>query len=109
MFTYPDGRPLGLDIVPHTLAKVIVKAGMPHICFHDLRYSHATLLLKSGVHPKIVSERLGHANISIILDTYSHVLLGLQEKTAECFDNLITRENGGKMVATGSSPRSVGR
>jgi len=48
--------------------------------FHDLRHTHATLLLKGGVHPKIVSERLGYANIGITLDTYSHVLLGLQEK-----------------------------
>ena len=48
--------------------------------FHDLRNTHATLLLKGGVHPKIVSERLGHANIGITLDTYSHVLWGLQER-----------------------------
>ena len=48
--------------------------------FHDLRHTHATLLLKGGVHPKIISERLGHANIGITLDTYSYVLWGLQER-----------------------------
>jgi len=47
--------------------------------FHDLRHTHAALLLKGGVHPKIVSERLGHANIGITLATYSHILWGLQE------------------------------
>ena len=48
--------------------------------FRDLRHTHAALLLKGGVHPKIVSERLGHANIGITLDTYSHILPGLQER-----------------------------
>ena len=72
------------------------KAGLPHICFHDLRHTHATLLLKGGIHPKIVSERLGHANIGITLDTYSYVLPGLQERAAEHFDKLVTGENGGK-------------
>jgi len=48
--------------------------------FHDLRHTHATLLLKGGVHPKIVSERLGHPNNGITLDIYSYVLWGLQER-----------------------------
>jgi len=48
--------------------------------FHDLGHIHATLLLKGGVHPKIVGERLGHANIGITLDTYSHILLGYKKE-----------------------------
>ncbi|MEK5450980.1 tyrosine-type recombinase/integrase [Paenibacillus sp. FSL R7-0331] len=51
----------------------------PKIRFHDLRHTHATLLLKAGVHPKIVQERLGHSSINITLDTYSHILPNLQE------------------------------
>lgn len=51
----------------------------PRIRFHDLRHTHATLLLKRGIHAKIVQERLGHSSITITLDTYSHVLPGLQE------------------------------
>ena len=54
----------------------ITKAGAGHVRFHDLRHAHATLLLRQGVHPKIVSERLGHASIAITLDTYSHVVPG---------------------------------
>jgi integrase len=50
--------------------------------------THATLILKAGVHPKVVSERLGHANIGITLDIYSHVLPGLQETAAEKFDRI---------------------
>jgi integrase len=56
------------------------------IRFHDLRHSHASALLKAGVHPKVVSERLGHASISITLDTYSHVMPGMQEAAAELID-----------------------
>jgi len=50
------------------------------------RHTHATQLLKAGVHPKVVSERLGHASISITLDTYSHVMPGMQEEAAEKID-----------------------
>jgi integrase len=56
------------------------------IRFHDLRHTHATQLLKVGVHPKVVSERLGHASIAITLDVYSHVLPGMQEAAAELID-----------------------
>jgi hypothetical protein len=54
--------------------------------FHDLRHTHATQLLKAGVQPKVVSERLGHASIGITLDTYSHVMPGMQEEAAEKID-----------------------
>jgi integrase len=54
------------------------RAGLPDIRFHDLRHTSATLLLSAGIHPKIVQERLGHAQISVTMDTYSHVLASLQ-------------------------------
>jgi integrase len=50
---------------------------------HDLRHGWATLALQKGIHPKVVSERLGHSNINITLDTYSHVTGGLHEEAAE--------------------------
>jgi integrase len=58
------------------------RAGLPDIRFHDLRHTCATLLLTKGVHPKIVSEMLGHSSIAITLDTYSHVILGLGDVAA---------------------------
>ena len=89
--------------------KLIRNAGLPHIRLHDLRHSHATLMLKAGVYPKIVSERLGHAGIGITLDTYSHVLPGLQEAAAERFDRMLEtsvsntdeRSDVSKMLASG--------
>jgi len=58
------------------------RAGVPEIRLHDLRHTHASLALAAGVHPKVVSERLGHANIGITLDTYSHCLPALSEEAA---------------------------
>jgi len=64
------------------------RSGLPHVRFHDLRHGHATLMLIQGVHPKVVSERLGHSSIGITLDTYSHVLPGMQAEAAQAFDAL---------------------
>ncbi len=65
------------------------RAGLPSIRFHDLRHTCATLLLSKGVHPKIVSEMLGHATISITLDTYSHVIPGLGDAAADAMDDAL--------------------
>lgn len=88
VFSRADGSPLAPNAVTLAFKRIIRKAGLKQIRVHDLRHTHATLMLKAGVHPKIVSERLGHANIGITLDTYSHVLPGLQEAAAQRFDQL---------------------
>lgn len=77
-----DGSPINADTFTKAFGQIVKKTGLPHCRFHDLRHSHATSLLVQGIHPKIVSERLGHANINITLDTYSHVLPGLQKEAA---------------------------
>jgi integrase len=86
VFCHPDGSPL----LPHSITNVwkrfVKQAGFKGIRLHDARHTHATLMLSQGTHPKIVQERLGHANISMTLDTYSHVLPGLQEAAARVFD-----------------------
>jgi len=65
------------------------RTGLPNTRFHDLRYTCATLLLTKGVHPKIVSEMLGHSSIAITLDTYSHVIPGLGEVVASAIEGLL--------------------
>jgi len=99
VFAHPDGTLLDPSTVSHTFNKVIRKAGLPHIRLHDLRHTHASLLLQAGVHPKVVQERLGHSSIRVTLDTYSHVMGGLQEAAAQHFDNFLAAkgiENVGK-------------
>jgi len=100
VFAYADGRPLDPGTVTHAFSRLLKEAGLPHIRFHDLRHTHATLMLKSGVHPKIVSERLGHASVGFTLDTYSHVVPGLQEAAAEKFDRMLEPDVS-KMLARG--------
>lgn len=63
--------------------KVLAEAGVPSIRFHDLRHSAATILLSMGINVKVVQEMLGHSRISMTLDTYSHVLPGMQEEAVE--------------------------
>jgi integrase len=70
---------------------LVKKAGLRRMRLHDLRHFHATVLLQAGTHPKIVSERLGHSSIAIILDTYSHVVPGLQEQAAQAFATAMDR------------------
>ena len=65
------------------------RAGLNVIGLHNARHTHASLILKQGVQPKIVQERLGHASIEITLDTYSDVVPGLQKAAAESFDKLV--------------------
>jgi hypothetical protein len=65
------------------------KTGLPDIRFHDLRHTAATLMLQQGVHPKVVQERLGHSNIALTLNTYSHVLPSMQDAAAEKMDEFL--------------------
>ena len=89
VFTKSDGMPMDPAKVTKAFKAVTKKAGLSGVRLHDLRHTHASLMLLAGVHPKIVGKRLGHASINITLDTYSHVLPGLQEDAAEKFSQVI--------------------
>ncbi|MBI2980044.1 MAG: site-specific integrase, partial [Chloroflexi bacterium] len=88
VFCHYDGTPYRPDTISHAWRKLAIKTGV-NVRLHDARHTHASLMLKQGIHPKIVQERLGHANISTTLDTYSHVLPGLQEAAASRFDDIL--------------------
>ena len=83
-----DGSPLHPDTLSSGWYRFCKHSGLPHVRFHDLRHGHATLLLLSRVHPKVVSERLGHASVGITLDLYSHVLPSMQTEAAAAIDQL---------------------
>jgi integrase len=74
------------NLVRRSFLPLLESAGLPRIRFHDLRHTAATLLLLHGVHPKVVQERLGHSQISITLDTYSHVLPSMGREAADKLD-----------------------
>ena len=75
--------------IPKTRRRRSASCALPDIRLHDLRHTHATLALQAGIHPKVVSERLGHANVAITLDTYTHVVPALQSDAAELVAGLV--------------------
>ena len=89
VFTYADGRAIHPERFSREFARRVERFGLPHIRLHDLRHTWATLALEAGVHPKVVSERLGHANISITLDTYSHVSPVMHADAADLVAGLV--------------------
>jgi integrase len=79
VFPNPIGGPSAASTSHHAVCKLLVKANLPRIRFHDLRHTCATLLLRAKVNPKVVSELLGHSSVAITLDIYSHVLPDMQD------------------------------
>jgi len=89
VFTLEDGSAIHPDRFSRWFSRLVELAGVPHIRLHDLRHTHATLALEAGVHPKVVSERLGHATVGITLDLYSHVSPAMDEDAAERIAGLL--------------------
>jgi integrase len=91
VFASALGTPLEPGTIARTWRRVLTAADVGHVRWHDLRHAHATLMLASGIHPKVVSERLGHASVNITLDTYSHVMPGLQAAAAQALDHILAQ------------------
>ncbi len=92
MFTTERGTPPQPSNINRRFVALISRAGVSRIPFHGMRHSHATMLLTRGVHPKVVAERLGHAGIAITLQTYSHVVPGLQRQAADIVGQTLAEE-----------------
>ena len=89
MFPTTIGTPMDTRNLTRHFVKALKKAGLPTKRFHDLRHTCASLLLAQGVHPRVVMETLGHSQISLTMDTYSHVLPALQREAADQMDALL--------------------
>jgi integrase len=85
VFSHPDGSPVHPDYVSQVFDRHLARSALPRIRFHDLRHTHATILLQAGVPVKVVSERLGHANPAFTMTVYQHVLPGMQADAAAMF------------------------
>jgi integrase len=89
VFANEIGRPLEQgNVLRRSFWPILERAALPRCRFHDLRHTCATLLLQQGVHVKIVSEMLGHSNIKITLDVYSHVLPNMQTQAVDAMHRL---------------------
>ena len=93
VFCKENGEPYDQRYITHAFAKALEAAGLPHIRFHHLRHTVASLLLKRGVDPKVVQEILGHSTIQVTLDTYSHVVPGLNKAAARELDQALRAAN----------------
>lgn len=83
VFTQPDGAPLYPQTITASFKRISLELGLPTIGVHGLRHSSATMMISSGLSPKVVSQRLGHATVAITLDTYSHVLPAHDQAAAD--------------------------
>jgi len=89
VFTTWFGTALEPRNVVRSFKRILQKAGLPDIRFYDLRHTCASLLLAQGVHPRVVMEILGHSQIGLTMNTYSHVIPQLQQEAASKLDALL--------------------
>ena len=94
IFAQPDGDHYHPEAVSKVFDRRVSRWGLPRITFHDTRHTWATLALQAGVHPKVVSERLGHASVAFTLDVYSHAVQGLDDDAAARVADLVHRGTG---------------
>lgn len=90
VFPSPTGGPISPDSVLHMLHRVLKRAGLPRVRFHDLRHTFATLALQNGVDIKTVSGMLGHFSAGFTLDTYAHVTTAAQKEAARTMEKVLT-------------------
>ncbi len=88
VFTNGDGQPVHPHAVYEAFRRIVHNARVPTIRFHDLRHTHGSLLIRDGIPVKVVSERLGHANITFTMQTYQHLLPGMQADAARATEQL---------------------
>ena len=89
VFSGIDGRPVDPCYLTHSFGRIIQRAGLGKVRFHDLRHTFASLMLMQGAKPKVISEALGHASVAFTMDTYSHIIGGMQEEAMALLDNVL--------------------
>ena len=79
-------KPMNPCVLTNSFRKLLKRNGFRKIRFHDLRHTHAAMLIRLGIQPKVISERLGHASIKITMDLYGYLMPGLQEAVADALE-----------------------
>ena len=89
VFSNAEGEPIDPYSLSHAFAKIARRAGLQNVRFHDLRHTFASLMLLRGAKPKVISEALGHASVAFTLDTYSHIIEGMQSEAMALLDEIL--------------------
>jgi integrase len=89
VFGSPEGKPIDPGVLSHDFARVVKRAGLPGVRFHDLRHTFASLMLLRGAKPKVISEALGHSSVAFTMDVYSHIIEGMQSDAMALLDEVL--------------------
>jgi integrase len=89
VFCSPEGKPIDPSVLSHEFAKIVKRANLGRVRFHDLRHTFASLMLLRGAKPKVISEALGHSSVAFTMDTYSHIIEGMQEDAMALLDEVL--------------------
>lgn len=95
VFANREGKPLNPPSLSREFARIVKRAGLKDVRFHDLRHSFASLMLHRGVPPKVISEALGHASVAFTMDVYSHILPGMQSDAMALLDEVLPAGKNG--------------
>ncbi len=96
VFSDIDGKPIDPSTLSHTFSEIAKRSGLVGTRFHDLRHTFASLMLLRGAKPKVISEALGHASVAFTMDTYSHIIEGMQEDAMALLDEVLPSGVGRK-------------
>ena len=96
VFGSVEGKPLNPPSLSRAFARIVKRAGLENVRFHDLRHSFASLMLLRGAKPKVISEALGHASVAFTMDVYSHIIQGMQSEAMALLDEVLPSGVNGK-------------
>ncbi|HUU63191.1 MAG TPA: tyrosine-type recombinase/integrase [Dehalococcoidia bacterium] len=104
VFTSIEGKPLDPCVLTHNFTRMARRAGLEGVRFHDLRHTFASLMLLRGAKPKVISEALGHASVAFTMDTYSHIIEGMQEEAMGLLNEVlpvgVSQKNNANLTPT---------
>jgi len=95
VFAHVDGTPLDPSVLSHDFHRIVKRAGLANVRFHDLRHTFASLMLLRGAKPKVISEALGHSSVAFTMDVYSHIIEGMQEDAMALLDEVLPAGKNG--------------
>lgn len=95
VFSNGEGNPIDPYVLSHNFARIVKQVGLKNMRFHDLRHTFASLMLLRGAKPKVISEALGHSSVAFTMDTYSHIIEGMQSEAMALLDEVLPRGKNG--------------
>ena len=84
-----------LGVLSHNFVRIVKRAGLENVRFHDLRHTFASLMLLRGAKPKVISEALGHSSVAFTMDVYSHIIEGMQQDAMMLLDGVLPKAKNG--------------